>query len=317
MNIARFNRCTVISTILLGFTLIGVCHAQLPEIASAESLADSEVLFFEDFADSELDRTNWNVLIMGQPYNDEQQAYIDSPETLYILPGNQVEGAQNGALVLHPRFKAGYETPEGRKVDFVSSRINTKGKVEVTYGTLSARIKLPEGSGVWPAFWALGTGPWPATGEIDVMECIGEPEWISFALHGPGYSGDTPLVEKHMFENDFDANEWHVYSVDWLPTQLVFKVDEKPIYRVSRRMVEQYGDWAFDNPKFLILNVALGGTYPAKENKVKSPYYGIPESTVERIKNDKAQMFVDWVRISKPVSASEATGNPIDGSPAQ
>jgi len=158
---------------------------------------------------------------------------------------------------------------------------------------------MPEGAGLWPAFWAMGNGKWPDTGEIDIMEYVGEPDWTSVALHGPGYSGETPLVNKVYFPPDNDATKWHVYAVDWSPEGFVFRVDDVIIYRATRPMVEHYGRWAFDNPKHLILNFALGGAYPAKTNGVKSPYPGIPQSTVEKIKTNQSRMLVDWVVVRK------------------
>ena len=84
-------------------------------------------------------------------------------------------------------------TAEGRKFDFTSGRLEGRGKFEFTYGVVSARVKLTAGAGLWPAFWTLGTGPWPATGEMDIMENVGDPSWTNIALHGPGYSGNTPF----------------------------------------------------------------------------------------------------------------------------
>ena len=168
-----------------------------------------------------------------------------------------------------------------------------------TYGTAAARMKLPEGSGYWPAFWALGGGNWPETGEIDIMEYVGEKDWIGVALHGPGYSGETPLVNKYFFPEGQDVTDWHVYSVDWTSEGFDFRVDGRLVYRVSKPMVEHYGEWAFDNPKFIILNFALGGAYPYKTNGVEEPYNGLPASTVDLIKEGKAEVLVDWVLITQ------------------
>jgi beta-glucanase (GH16 family) len=131
------------------------------------------------------------------------------------------------------------------------------------------------------------------------MEYVGEPDWTSVALHGPGYSGETPLVNKVYFKKNFDATQWHVYSVDWTKDGFYFKVDGEIIYRATRAMVEHYGNWAFDNPKFLILNLALGGAYPVKTSGVKQPYNGIPEKTVQLIKAKKAKYMIDWVKITR------------------
>jgi beta-glucanase (GH16 family) len=260
--------------------------------------ASQATVFFEDFAGPELDRSRWNVEVTGRTVNNEQQAYVDSTETIALVTGPQASGAAN-ALRLRPLHRPGFKTSDGRSFDFLSGRINTRDKFEFTYGTAAARMKLASGAGLWPAFWALGTGPWPATGEIDVMENVGERDWTSVALHGPGYSGDTPLVKRQPFAAPDNITNWHVYSVDWAPDELVFKVDDVEIYRVTRAMVEKYGRWAFDNPKFLILNLALGGGFPNAVNRVKSPYFGLPESTVELIKRGDAVTLVDWVRVTQ------------------
>jgi beta-glucanase (GH16 family) len=261
--------------------------------------AREDVVFFDDFSGPTLDRSRWNVEITGWTKNDEQQAYIDAPETLRIAPGSDAEGATNGALVIQARFRPGFVTADGKKFDFVSGHIDTRGKVEFAYGTAAARIKLSAGPGLWPAFWALGTGDWPATGEIDIMEYVGEPDWTSVALHGPGYSGDTPLFNRLYFPPGRDATTWHVYSVDWTPDALVLRVDDDVAYRATRPMIENYGKWAYDNPKYLILNLALGGAYPLKTNGVRSPYLGIPAGTVDVISAGRATMLVDWVRVTR------------------
>ena len=167
------------------------------------------------------------------------------------------------------------------------------------YGTASARIKLTEGTGLWPAWWMLGAGRWPDIGEIDIMEYVGEKDWASAAVHGPGYSGETPFVNRLYFPANNDVTNWHIYAVDWAPDSLVFKYDGIPLFRVTRPMAEHYGKWAFNNPKFLILNFALGGAYPVKINGVKEPYFGLPATTVELIKNNQSRMLVDWVKVVK------------------
>ena len=256
-------------------------------------------LFFDDFSGSQLDRAKWNVIVTGRTVNNEQQAYVDSTDTIAVGSGPETRGAENGALVIRARRRQGFKTPEGRAFDFVSGRLESRSKFEFTYGTAAARIKLTAGAGLWPAFWALGTGRWPATGEMDIMENVGDPTWTNFALHGPGYSGDTPLVSRQHFARGGDITDWHVYSMDWTRDALVFRVDGAEEYRVTRAMVEQHGAWAYDNPKFLIVNLALGGQYPQSVNKATEPYVGLPQSTVDLIGADKAVMVVDWVRVTR------------------
>jgi beta-glucanase (GH16 family) len=259
-----------------------------------------QVLFSEDFAGAQVDRSRWTVEVWGGSVNDEQQAYVDSASTLYIARGAEVEGAQDGtALVIHPRWRPGFVTHEGRRFDFISGRIITRDHFQFTYGTAAARIKMPPGSGLWPAFWLLGAGDWPDTGEIDVMEYVGERGWTSQALHGPGYSGDTPLANRSPFPAGQDATDWHVYSVVWGMDSIVFFVDDRVVYTVTRPMVERYGRWSFSNPKFIILNFALGGGYPAGVNGTRAPYFGLPEQSVRMVQADSARFLVDWVRVTR------------------
>jgi beta-glucanase (GH16 family) len=280
----------------LQFTLI----ASLLIITSAKAQQQTKVdtVFFEDFNQKTLDRNKWNVEVTGNTVNDEQQAYVDSASTLYLVNG-EGEGAKNGALVIKPVYHPGYTSKENKKYDFLSGRINTQHKLEFTYGTASARMKMTAGAGLWPAFWALGSGSWPDCGEIDIMETVGDSSWISNALHGPNYFGNTPLAYRAFFPKGVDVTQWHIYSVDWTASSIVFKLDGKVTYTVTRAMVEHYGRWAFDNAKFIILNFALGGGYPQGVNKVKAPYFGISESTVNKIKAGEAKTIVDWVLVTK------------------
>ena len=279
--------------------VLGICTGGSLIAQHSAQITKSDTLFFEDFSQNSLDRTKWNVVGTDFHVNNEQQAYFDSTATIYTVKGEEAQGARSGALVLQAHYSPDFTTINGKNFDFISGRINTRDKVMFTYGTAAARMKLPKGAGYWPAFWALGGGDWPATGEIDIMEYVGETDWIGVALHGPGYSGETPLVNKYFFPEGEDVTGWHVYSVDWTPEGFDFRVDGRLIYRVTKPMVENYGKWAFDNPKFLIVNLALGGAYPYKTNRVEEPYNGLPQSTVDLIKEGKAKVLVDWVLITQ------------------
>ncbi|MBF6507788.1 glycoside hydrolase family 16 protein [Nocardia farcinica] len=272
------------------------------------SAAPRAEVFFDDFSGTELDRSKWTVEVTGENFgtvNQEQQAYVDSPETIYV-EHDPATGADNGALALHPRYKPGTQAPDGQTYDFVSGRVKTQDKVEFTYGSYSARLKLPEnatGSGLWPAWWSLGANidngkPWPDCGEIDVMEHVGEP-WTSSAIHGPEYHGDTPFTQRQEFPGGNPA-DWHVYRADWTPDGIAFFVDDVETYRVTKQDIESRGwTWAYDDPHFLILNFALGGAYPNGVNGVTEPYFGLPQSTVDRIATGEVRYLVDWVRVEQ------------------
>ena len=264
---------------------------------SSENPGLGPLLFADEFNSGSLDRSKWNVEGPAFWVNNEQQVYLDSPETIRFLPAGAVAGAEDGVLVLQPRFSKGVVATPNRNADFISGRINTQGKFQFAYGRAAARIRMPEAIGVWPAFWLLGSGKWPDAGEIDIMEYVGEKDWTGIALHGPGYSGETPLVNKYFFADGTDVTDWHVYAVEWTERELLFKVDERTMYRATRPMVEHYGRWVFDRPQYMILNFALGGAYPFKTNGIKQPYNGLPAETVELIKAGQIQMEVDWVRV--------------------
>ena len=268
-----------------------------PALAQAEQPA-REVVFADEFDAPTLDRNNWNVVGPGFWVNNEQQAYVDDPATVAIVEG--VSGAEGGALMLRPLFRPGIDPHPERKADFVSGRIDSKGKFDFTYGRAEARIRMPDAVGVWPAFWLLGNGEWPGTGEIDIMEYVGEKDWTGVALHGPGYSGETPLVNKFFFPEGTDVTDWHVYAVEWTRDAILFEIDGRLTYRVTRPMVEHYGEWRFDTPKHVILNFAMGGAYPFKTNGIDKPYNGVPQETVDKVKAGEVAMLVDWVRVYAP-----------------
>ncbi|KUO52159.1 MAG: hypothetical protein APF78_08235 [Sphingomonadales bacterium BRH_c3] len=280
--------------------------AYSPPVALAqETPAQPRQLIFADEFDGEaLDRGKWNVVGPQFWVNNEQQAYVDDPSVLSLVNG--ISGADGGVLMLRPLYRPGVDPHPDRKADFISGRVNSKGKFDFTHGRAEARIRMPDAEGVWPAWWLLGNGKWPDTGEIDIMEYVGEKDWIGVALHGPGYSGETPLVNKFFFPQGEDVTDWHVYAVEWTSEQITFEVDGHVLYRATRPMVEHYGKWRFDTPKHLILNFAVGGAYPFKTNGITKPYNGVPEATVEKIRTGEIAMLVDWVRVYAPAASGEA-----------
>lgn len=288
------------TAVLCGLLCVAACAAAPAAGQDHAVRTDRTLLFADEFDVGPLDRAKWEVIGPTFWVNNEQQVYLDDPEALQLLPRGAVGGAGGGVLSLQPRVRKGVRTPSGRVADFVSGRIESRGRFEFTHGRAEARIRMPDAVGVWPAFWLLGNGAWPGSGEIDIMEYVGEADWTGVALHGPGYSGETPLVDKQFFAPGTDATQWHVYAVEWTRDEIRFEVDGRLTYRATRPMVEHYGQWAFDTPKFVILNFALGGAYPFKTNGIKSPYQGLPADTVARIQRGELAMHVDWVRVYGP-----------------
>ena len=163
----------------------------------------------------------------------------------------------------------------------------TRGKFMTTYGRIEARLKVPFGQGIWPAFWLLGenisTVGWPACGEIDVMENIGrEPATVHGSLHGPGYSGGAAITKSFGFtDNRFDV-DFHVFAIEWGADYIDYYVDNTLYQRITPEDVP--GEWVYNHPFFIILNVAVGGNF-----------VGFPTSQTPFPQT----MLVDYVKVYK------------------
>jgi beta-glucanase (GH16 family) len=134
----------------------------------------------------------------------------------------------------------------------------------VTYGRIETRLSVPRGAGLWPAVWALGatidSEPWPACGEIDVMEHVGrEPRRVFGTLHGPGYSGDRGYGRTTDLDRDV-ADDFHVFAVDWRPGHIAWTLDDTVYMNAEPRDLAPH-EWVFDRPFFLLLNLAVGGHF--------------------------------------------------------
>ena len=187
--------------------------------------------------------------------NQELQYYTDRTENVKV---------ENGYLLI----TAQEESFEG--ASYTSSRLTTKGLLEQQFGRFEARIRLPYGQGLWPAFWMLGadidTNPWPACGEIDIMENAGsKPTEVSGAVHGPGYSGGTPILKKYNLENDRFDTGFHIFGIEWGPKYINYYVDDVLYNQITPDDVT--GEWVFDNgPFFIIINLAVGGLFDGPPN---------------------------------------------------
>ncbi|HET7102828.1 MAG TPA: family 16 glycosylhydrolase [Terracidiphilus sp.] len=152
---------------------------------------------------------------------------------------------------------------------YTSARLKTQGLFSFQYGRLEARLKLPEGAGMWPAFWLLGNSiakaGWPASGELDVMEHIdgSNPknegfDWVQGSIHGTGLDGGT---QYHPV--GFSAADWHTYGLIWSPGRIEYYVDDPSNVYATFTAATQAGTWPFDSgPEFILLNLAVGGDWP-------------------------------------------------------
>jgi beta-glucanase (GH16 family) len=186
--------------------------------------------------------------------NKELQYYTDRPQNIKI---------ENGVL----KITAVKESFMGSS--YTSARILTKGKFEQKYGRYEARIKLPLGKGLWPAFWMLGansdTVAWPQCGEIDIMEYLGsKPTSIFGTVHGPGYSGGEAISKNYVLTNDRFDNDFHVFGIEWGENYVNYYVDDVLYNQITPKDVK--GEWVFNQPFYIILNMAVGGNFPGSPN---------------------------------------------------
>ncbi len=180
------------------------------------------------------------------------------------------------------------ECPVG-SCDITSGRIKTKGHFSQTYGRFEARIKLPAGQALWPAFWMMGVNinrvGWPDNGEIDVMEMIGsEPKRAYGTAHGPGFA--SPGIGGHTSLGHHRAitGHFHVFGINWEHKMITWTLDGDPYFKLRKSHLKKGQRWDFNHPHFMLLNLAVGGVWPGKPSK-STP---LP-----------ARMIVDWVRVSK------------------
>lgn len=228
---------------------------------------------FDGPAGQSPDSTKWGFDI-GTDWGNQQLEYdTDRPENVSL------DGSGNLAIVARKESYMGQE--------YTSARIVTRDLYEPTHGWFAARIKLPAGQGIWPAFWLLGANiesvGWPTCGEIDIMEYRGqEPGTVHGSLHGPGYSGGAAITQRFDLGNGSFDKGFHVFAVEWTSNWIKWYVDDINYHLVKRG--DQNGDWVFDHPFYIILNVAVGGTFIGPPNA----------STVF-----PQTMLVDWVRVKQ------------------
>jgi len=229
---------------------------------------------FEGPAGQLPDSSRWNFDTGGHGWGNAQLEYnTDRPENV-SLDGNG-----------HLAITARNESFGGN--DYTSGRIKTEGLFARKEGRFEARIKLPVGQGIWPAFWLLGADfrsiGWPACGEIDIMEYRGqEPNTVSGALHGPGYSGSRSLGGRFTLDGDGFHTGFHVFTIDWDEEGIIWSVDGEPYMTIEPANLPAGSRWVYDHPFFILLNVAVGGYF-----------VGSPDAST----SFPQTMLVDWVRV--------------------
>lgn len=186
--------------------------------------------------------------------NNELQFYTDRSKNVTVKDGMLVITAEK-------------ESFSG--AEYTSARLITKGKFQQAYGRFEARMKLPWGQGLWPAFWMLGsdidTNPWPGAGEIDIMEYRGQnPSTLIGTVHGPGYSGGQSIGKSYTLKSGRLDTEFHIFGVEWGPKYINFYVDNVLYNQIT--LADVPGKWVFDKPFYLLLNLAVGGGFVGSPN---------------------------------------------------
>jgi beta-glucanase (GH16 family) len=209
--------------------------------------------------------------------NHELESYTNRARNAHL---------QNGNLVI-TAHKETYKGADGITREYTSARLKTLGLFEQKYGRFEARIKIPRGQGMWPAFWMLGnnigTVDWPDCGEIDIMENVGkEPDKVHGTIHGPGYWGGNGLGGSYTLPSGKFAHGFHIFAVEWEPSAIRFYVDGHLYETRTPADLPAGKAWVFDHPFFILLNVAVGGDWP-----------GNPDGTTAF----PQRMLVDYVKV--------------------
>ncbi len=219
-----------------------------------------QLVWHDEFDGDTINPENWTYDIGGWGWgNGEAQYYTSRPENARV---------ENGLLVIEARFE------KMENSYYTSARLKTQGLQSFQYGRIEARTKVPSGAGLWPAFWMLGSNfensfdengqassNWPDCGEIDIMEYVGkEPDLIFGTAHGPGYSGAMGMGAWNR-QDFMIADDFHTYAIEWDEDGITWFFDDEPYFTLTPEDVGNR-EWVFDHEFFIILNLAVGGTFP-------------------------------------------------------
>jgi len=274
--------------------IVSVCPCTFAQTSSAAPATTSPwtLVWSDEFNGpngSPVDASKWVSETGGNGWgNDELEYYTTRPQNAY---------EQDGHLVIKV-LQEKYTGADGVTKNYTSARLKTLGRFAQTYGRFEARIKIPRGQGIWPAFWMLGTDidkpGWPDCGEIDIMENIGkEPALVHGTIHGPGYSGAHAIGASYGLASGKPiADDFHLFAVEWEPNAIRFYVDENLYTTRTPADLPKGAKWVYDHPFFLLLNVAVGGGWP-----------GSPDAT----STFPQEMLVDYVRVYQRAASPSAS----------
>jgi len=238
----------------LGSVIPIVAQSTVVQLTSGASSGGHEgwkLVWSDEFDGNAIDRSSWTFDLGGGGWgNGESEAYTDRPENARV---------EDGCLVIEARrekYMGSYYT---------SARLKTAGLKNFGYGRIEARMKVPAGKGLWPAFWMLGSDfppkGWPACGEIDIVECIGrDPNVVYGTAHGPGYSGSLGPQGRVVLDADV-SQDFHVFAIERDKDHIRWLCDGAQYFILSRGD-QGANEWVFDKDFSVILNLAVGGHWP-------------------------------------------------------
>jgi beta-glucanase (GH16 family) len=239
---------------------------------AATSYPGMNLVWSDEFGGKTINSSNWSYDTGGSGWgNNELEYYTNSSKNAFV---------SNGYLIIEAR-----KEPMGTN-NYTSARMISKDKKTFTYGRIDFRAKLPKGQGIWPALWMLGNNiastPWPACGEIDIMELLGhEPNKTYGTVHwGAAGGASTHIGGNYVLSSQNFSDSFHLFSLKWEADKLSFLIDDVTFFTANKSQVN--GDYPFDKPFFLIMNVAVGGNWP-----------GNPDATTVF----PQRMIVDYVRV--------------------
>jgi len=254
-----------------------------PGNAHATVNANWKLVWSDEFDGTSIDSSKWGFEVNGDGGgNNELQYYTDRPENAKVEDGHLVITA----------IKENYKGPDGKSRHYTSARMTTKGKFSWKYGRFEARIKMPKGKGMWPAFWMMPQdsvyGGWARSGELDIVEVIGHQPNLAYGTihYGDSWPHNTHTGDKFALQSGDFSDDFHVFAVEWEEGEIRWYIDGQ-LYQTQTKWYTNGGKFPapFDQNFFIILNVAVGGAWPGPPS---------PETTFPQT------MEVDYVRVYQP-----------------
>ena len=256
------------------FTMLFInisCASSVPDPGTAQVPPGYKLVWQDEFNYSGApDRDKWGYSLGGNGWgNGEAQFYTDKRTNSYV---------DKGILTIKARNENGLWT---------SARIKTQYKADWTYGYFEIRARLPKGVGTWPAIWMLPTfdayGGWPRSGEIDIMEHVGfDPDVVHTTVHTLAYNHKNGTQKNHHEKISGATDGFHIYAILWDENAIQWFIDGKPFFKFINEQ-KTSAEWPFDKPFYLIINLAMGGSWGGQK--------GIDPKLKE------AQLEVDYVRV--------------------